>query len=120
MRKLVLLFLTINIYTFALGQEARFSVEVSTDSILLGNFIEVKFILENAKAGNFTPPEFEDFQVVGGPNHASSYSMINGETTQSTTISYYLEPKDVDRLKAAARELLSASAEFQRLVSDLQ
>jgi hypothetical protein len=38
----------------------------------------------------------------------------------SLPTSFYLEPKDVDRLKAAARELLSASAEFQRLVSDLQ
>jgi NTE family protein len=38
----------------------------------------------------------------------------------SLPTSFYLEPKDVDRLKAAARELLSASAEFQRLVSDLR
>ena len=34
--------------------------------------------------------------------------------------SFSLNPKDIDRLKTAARELLSASAEFQRLVSDLQ
>ena len=38
----------------------------------------------------------------------------------SLPTSFYLEPQDVDRLKAAAHELLSASAEFQRLVSDLQ
>jgi NTE family protein len=37
----------------------------------------------------------------------------------SLPTSFYLEPEDVDRLKAAARELLSASTEFQRLVSDL-
>jgi NTE family protein len=34
--------------------------------------------------------------------------------------SFDLKGKDVDRLTAAARVLLSASAEFQRLVSDLQ
>jgi NTE family protein len=38
----------------------------------------------------------------------------------SLPTSFYLEPEDVDRLKAAARELLSTSTEFQRLVSDLQ
>jgi len=38
----------------------------------------------------------------------------------SLPTSFYLEPEDVDRLKAAARELLSTSAEFQRLVSDLR
>ena len=34
--------------------------------------------------------------------------------------SFDLKEKDIDRLTAAARELLAASAEFQRLVSDLQ
>ena len=34
--------------------------------------------------------------------------------------SFYLKPEDVDRLKAAARKLLSASPEFQKLVSDLR
>jgi len=38
----------------------------------------------------------------------------------SLPTSFYLEPEDVNRLKAAARELLSISTEFQRLVSDLQ
>lgn len=38
----------------------------------------------------------------------------------SLPTSFSLEPEDVDLLKAAARELLSASDEFQRLVSDLQ
>jgi NTE family protein len=38
----------------------------------------------------------------------------------SLPTSFYLDSKDVDRLKAAARELLSTSAEFQRLVFDLQ
>jgi hypothetical protein len=38
----------------------------------------------------------------------------------SLPTSFYLEPEDVHRLKAAARELLSTSAEFQRLVSDLR
>ncbi|MGW8301814.1 MAG: patatin-like phospholipase family protein [Desulfobacterales bacterium] len=38
----------------------------------------------------------------------------------SLPTSFYLEPEDVNRLKAAARELLSTSTEFQRLVSDLQ
>jgi hypothetical protein len=34
--------------------------------------------------------------------------------------SFHLKAKDVDRLKAAAREILLASEDFQRLVADLQ
>ena len=33
---------------------------------------------------------------------------------------FHLEPNDVDRLKAAARKILTNSAEFIRLVEDMQ
>ena len=76
-------------------EEARFTIEVSSDSILLGNYFEVKFTLENAKGSNFEPPTFSEFFLKGGPNTASSMSIINGEVTQTITYSYYLEPKDI-------------------------
>ena len=75
--------------------EARFTIEISTDSILLGNYFEVKFTLENAKGDHFEPPTFRDFFLKGGPNTASSMSIINGEVSQTITYSYYLEPKDI-------------------------
>lgn len=75
--------------------EARFTIEISTDSILLGNYFEVKFTLENAKGDHFEPPTFSEFLLRGGPNTASSMSIVNGEVSQSITYSYYLEPKDI-------------------------
>lgn len=74
---------------------ARFKVEISNDSILLGNYFEVTFRLENAEGKNFTAPPFDEFQVVGGPNYSSSYSMVNGEVSQSAAYSFQLAPKDV-------------------------
>lgn len=74
---------------------ARFTVEVSTDSILFGNYFKVTFSLENAKGGEFAAPDFSEFHVVSGPNQASSMSIVNGEVTQSISYSYYLEPKDI-------------------------
>ena len=76
-------------------EAARFSVEVSNDSILIGNYFEVKFTLENARGSNFQAPEFEDFMIVGGPNMASSMHMMNGEVSQTVTYSFYLQPKEV-------------------------
>lgn len=76
-------------------KETRFTVEVSTDSILFGNYFKVTFSLENAKGGEFSAPDFSEFHVVSGPNRASSMSIINGEVTQSISYSYYLEPKDI-------------------------
>lgn len=81
----------------AVGQEkaVKFTVKVSTDSVLMGNYFEVKFILENANGQNFEAPVFEQFDVVSGPNFSTSYSMVNGNVTQSMTVTYFLEPKDV-------------------------
>lgn len=80
----------------AQDKPVKFTVQVNTDSILMGNFFEVKFTLENANGQNFEAPDFNDhFNVVSGPNFSTSMSMVNGDVTQSMTITYYLEPKDV-------------------------
>lgn len=76
-------------------ENAAFSVEVSSDSILMGNYIKVTFSLESAGGKNFQPPLFEGFDVMSGPNYSSSFSMVNGEVTQSVSYTYYLRPRGV-------------------------
>lgn len=73
----------------------KFTVEVSTDSILLGNYFQVKFTLENANGENFQAPVFEGFQIVSGPNVSSSISIVNGEVSQTASYTFYLEPNDI-------------------------
>ena len=75
--------------------DAKFTVEVSSDSVLLGNYFEVTFSLENAKGSDFEAPSFGDFRVISGPNYASNLSMINGEVSQSVSYKFHLEPKDI-------------------------
>jgi len=77
------------------AQEAKFTVAVSTNSVLLGNYIEVTFNLENAVMEEFQAPVFEGFRIISGPNQSSSFSMMNGKVTQSASYTYYLEPKDI-------------------------
>ncbi|MDB5011228.1 MAG: protein BatD, partial [Mucilaginibacter sp.] len=38
----------------------------------------------------FSPPDFNGFQIVGGPNQSTSMESINGKTTVSTAFSYEL------------------------------
>ncbi|MCH2084006.1 MAG: BatD family protein [Saprospiraceae bacterium] len=76
-------------------ENAKFSVSISTDSILLGNYFVVNFTLENVEGKEFNPPIFKEFIVISGPNTSSSFSMINGEVKQSVSYTYYLEPKDI-------------------------
>ncbi|MFT5383673.1 MAG: hypothetical protein ACI8VT_002083 [Saprospiraceae bacterium] len=94
MRIFIITFISLLGTCSLLAQEAKFTVEVSTDSILLGNHLEVIFSIENGNAQNFEAPGFQGFAVVGGPNQSSSYSMFNGVTTQSRSYSYYIEPQE--------------------------
>jgi hypothetical protein len=88
----ILLSVIVNIELTAQDRKVNFSVEVSTDSVLMGNYFEVRFIIENADGKNFEAPAFDNFRVVSGPNFSSSYSIMNGDINQSMTITYYLEP----------------------------
>jgi len=71
----------------------RFTVRVSTDSVLMGNPFQVQFTLENGEGRNFSAPSFSpDFMVVSGPNTSTSISVMNGQTSRSMTYTYLLEP----------------------------
>ena len=77
------------------GQEPVFTAEVSLDSVLLGNRLELTFKLENTQDGEIVPPDFEGFNLLAGPNYSSMMSMVNGAVTQSKSYTYILEPTDI-------------------------
>ncbi len=77
------------------AQEAKFTVTVSADSILMDNQFQVSFTLENVQGTEFEAPTFGDFDVLSGPNMSSSFSMMNGAVTQTVSYTYILRPKDV-------------------------
>lgn len=96
MKKLLVLtcFMAVGLIAFS-QKKTNFTIEVSNDSILLGNYIEVKFMIENTSVINFEPPSFEGFDIVSGPNQSSSMMISNGIVKQSITYSYYVEPLDI-------------------------
>ncbi|NJW54766.1 BatD family protein, partial [Salinimicrobium oceani] len=54
---------------------------------------------------NFTPPQFSDFTVVGGPNQSVSQSWVNGKKSFSKTYSYFLAPKKRGNLTIGQAEI---------------
>lgn len=96
MRSILFIAIYLFIGTSVSAQEdAVFTVKVSSDSVLLGNYITVTFTLENANMEDFQAPNFKDFKIISGPNQSSSFSMINGKVSQKASYSYYLEPTDI-------------------------
>lgn len=103
MKKLINLSCFLMLFIFpsqaeSIQDEPQFSVTVSNSSVLLGNYIEVTFTLKNSGGSKFEAPQFEGFDIVGGPNQSSSFSMMNGVTTQSISYTYYIKPKDIGNL----------------------
>ena len=95
MRQILATTIYLFLSSFLYAQGPIFEVTVSTDSILLGNYVEVTFTLSNGAMEEFQPPTFDGFQVLSGPNQSTSISMVNGTTSQTASYSYYLEPSDI-------------------------
>lgn len=77
------------------GQDVKFSVEVSNDTLLVGNYFELKYTIENGPPNGFDPPKLNMHDVIGGPNTSTSMSIINGEMSQSASYAYYIKPDDI-------------------------
>jgi len=76
-------------------QKVNIKTEISTNSVLLGNYFEVTFIIEDADIKEFDPPSFESFDIISGPNQSTSMTIINGEISRSISYSFFLAPHDI-------------------------
>lgn len=75
-------------------QAQSFTVQLSSDSILLGNSIRLSFTIEDSQA-EFEAPDFEGMHLVSGPNYSSSVQIINGDMKSKKSISYILRPDNI-------------------------
>ncbi|MBR2155170.1 MAG: protein BatD [Bacteroidaceae bacterium] len=82
-----ILLTTISVRLFADG----FTLTTSAPSTVeVGDKFRVQFTVNTQGASHFTPPDFKGFEVIYGPSTSSqsSFQIINGRTTQSSSITY--------------------------------
>lgn len=82
-----ILLTTISVRLFADG----FTLTTSAPSTVeVGDKFRVQFTVNTQGASHFTPPDFKGFEVIYGPSTSSqsSFQIINGHTTQSSSITY--------------------------------
>lgn len=75
----------------ALGQ-VTFEAKVSRDNVPLNENVRIDFSM-NSDGDNFSPPNFGELQIVGGPNQSVNYSWINGKKSFNKTYSYFVQAK---------------------------
>jgi len=106
------LFIILSSIQLTNAQELQFNVSVSNDTLLLGNYLEVKFEIKNG-SGKFQAPDFSGWKQVSGPNSASSYSFMNGQVSQSSSYTYYLEAPSDGEFIIESASLLTAEKNYK-------
>jgi len=82
--KLYIFLLLISSWAFA--QTPSFVSQVSKNKVAVGEVFQIAFTL-NGSGSNLAYPNLKDFEIYSGPNQSQSMSMVNGNISQSTTIS---------------------------------
>ena len=95
-KKILILFLAFS--SFVLSAQVNFEAAVSKSKLALNERLRIDFVM-NQNGDNFSPPEFENFQIIGGPNQSIKTSYVNGERKFSKTYSYFLKPLKKGKLK---------------------
>ncbi|GGI56069.1 BatD family protein [Winogradskyella haliclonae] len=72
--------------------QVKFEAKVSKKKLGVNERLRIDFEM-NKDGDNFVPPDFKDFQVVGGPNTSVSNFWSNGKRSYTKTYSYFLAPK---------------------------
>jgi len=71
-----------------------FAAAVNKNKVAVGEPFQIEFSNTNGGLDNFkAPAALNNFDIYSGPNHSSSFQMINGTTSQSTSISYAIAAK---------------------------
>jgi hypothetical protein len=76
-----------------LAQEATLKASVSKNKLGVNQRLRIEFSIDKQGGDNFTPPNFTDFKIIGGPSQSVSQSWINGDVSFTQSYTYIIEPK---------------------------
>ncbi|WP_298901394.1 BatD family protein [uncultured Psychroserpens sp.] len=93
MKSIKLTLFLLNIFSISVVfAQVNFEVKISKDKVAPNESIRVDFEMDTEEE-EFTPPSFDDFEVVSGPQKNISRTWINGEQSYKKTITYYVVPQ---------------------------
>ena len=75
------------------AQDPELSTKVSKNKLGLNQQLRVEFSFNRKGGDNFTPPNFKNFKVVGGPSQSISQTYFNGKASFKKSYIYIIQPK---------------------------
>lgn len=93
-----------------LADSDRFTAAVTSNSVSVGDQFQITFTVNGtANARGFKAPSFSDFNVLMGPSQSSNVQIINGNFSQSLTLTYVLEAVKEGSFKIGGAEIYSGN-----------
>lgn len=96
MTKALKYFLFVLICGISFAQE--FTASVNETTVADNERFQVTFTFSGKSINNlakFSPPSFENFLILSGPNQSTSIQIINGSQSASLTYTYVIQPKSI-------------------------
>ena len=97
-----------------MNAQVDFELRVSKKKLGINERLRVDFVM-NQNGDNFSPPNFEGFQIIGGPNQSIKTTYVNGERSFSKTYSYFLQPLIKGRLSIKQASIEIDGEEYKSL-----
>src|ERR1700744_2535302 len=96
--------------------QVKFTTVVSSQEMGTGDYLQVEFVVENAKEIDaLNPPDFPGFKIAQGPIQSSGMSVINGNMSQYKGLSFVLQPTKTGKFTIAGA---SAVVDGQKMRSN--
>lgn len=89
--------LIVFIFSFHAYGQPTVKVEVSSDTVVIGEMVEIIYTIENGD-GKLDIPDMRDLPVISGPNTSSSFIYQNGKMNSSQSYSFKLMPMEEGKL----------------------
>ncbi|QVY64433.1 BatD family protein [Polaribacter sp. Q13] len=89
--KLIFIFLFL-VTVSVVAQEATLTAKVSKNKLGVNQRLRIEFTINKQGGDHFSPPNFTNFKVVGGPSQSVSQSWINGKSSFAQSYTYIIKP----------------------------
>ena len=82
--------------------QVKFSAVPGATAITRDQALQIEFVLEGVgEMESFSPPPFNGFTIIQGPQYGNSFSMINGNVSRSVSVTYLLMPQNPGKIAIA-------------------
>lgn len=110
MKKIILYILLVSVFNHYKAQSVE--AQVSSKQVQIGVPFEYAIVIK-ANASSYTPPNFKDFDVLGGPNQSQSTQYVNGVVSSQLTLSWYLSSKKEGKVTIPPAVVMAGNQKFE-------